>query len=427
MPLASAVVERAIGEDTALLARGIALPFAIALLEYDVSPHQLALDVASGAIDLAFEAKLLADPQRRAAAAAEATRLLDRAAERIDANRVARLELLAYFGDAPRPWQAAALGPVSLETALAEVPALVAGGADVIRVTVPPVRELVVHRPDPGPEAYAWRPRRPADAGPEHPADIPAGSQRGIAALRRRLDEAGAEGGRSIRLVTNTDALAAPEQALVAALERVDMVEADPVTEVVAGGVDPDRALADHSFAHRLLRRAGVQVIIGPGPLVVAPDLARGLPSSPTTRAGRAFALQALALAIARVDGLDRRQLAAGALPAWLADEQDPVTHALAAVAIRRLAWPDVPLVFEEPAGSVRAAARWPHLLAFGLGIAGESALVARPGDLARDRSLAEGTRAAVGVGREIMVTPRPSSSARRSRGMRPPSWRRPP
>src|SRR5664280_1142600 len=66
VPLASAVVERAMGEDPARLAGSIALPFAVALLEYDIPPQQLALDVANGAIDLAFESQLLADPDRRA-------------------------------------------------------------------------------------------------------------------------------------------------------------------------------------------------------------------------------------------------------------------------------------------------------------------------------------------------------------------------
>jgi hypothetical protein len=404
LPLASAVVERSIGPDVAQLAHGLILPFAVALLEYDVPPRQLALDVASGAVDLRFEAELLADPDRRAAATAEAARLLGRAAERIDANRVARLELQGYLGDALQPWQGARLAAASLDRALDEAAAMVAAGADVVRVHVPANRELIVRRHDLGFEEPAWQARLPAGSHPEEPADVPAGSQRGLARMRARLDEAAAECGHYIRLASSTEALAAPEQALVAALERVDVVEADPVAEIVAGGVDPDRALADHSFAHRLLRRAGVQIVIGAGPLVVAPDLARGVPSSSVARAGRAFALQALAVAIARSDGLDERHLAAGALPAWLGDERDPVTQAMAGVAVRRLAWPDLPLVFEEPAGSARAAARWPHLLAFGMSVEGDSAMVARPGRL--DRSLAEGTRAAVGVGRELVARP---------------------
>ena len=98
-PLAAEVVERYVGTETARLASGVVLPFAVALLEYDLSPQDLALDVASGAIDLALEAELLHDPQRRRAAEKEATRLATSAADRTDANRVARRELLALLGE----------------------------------------------------------------------------------------------------------------------------------------------------------------------------------------------------------------------------------------------------------------------------------------------------------------------------------------
>src|SRR5439155_16561953 len=119
----------------------------------------------------------------------------------------------------------------------------------------------------------------------------PVGSQRGLAELREALDEAAAERRAYVRLATASPALSAPEQAVVAAFERVDIVEADPVGEIVEQGVDPDRAIADHAFAHWLLQRAGVQLLVGAGPLVVAPDLVRGFPSDTATRSGRALAM----------------------------------------------------------------------------------------------------------------------------------------
>ena len=83
---------------------GILLPFAMALLEYDLPPLELALDVASGAIDLALEAELLRQPAQREAATREARRLIGSAFARIDANRTARLEVLDVLGELPRPW-----------------------------------------------------------------------------------------------------------------------------------------------------------------------------------------------------------------------------------------------------------------------------------------------------------------------------------
>ncbi len=408
VPLASAVVERHVNGAPERLAAGISLPFIVALLEYDVSPQQLALDVASGAIDLAFEAELLVDPDRRASAEAEARRIAGLALERVDANRTARLELLDVLGDAPRPWLGLTLPTPMLEAAPDSAASLVASGADLVRIRVPAVRELVLQLHDRGLEPVHWHPRdgRPK-AGGEDPASVPAGSQRALAILRERVDEAAAEVGRYVRLGTVAPALAAPEQALVAALERIDVVEADPIGEIVADGVDPDRAIADHAFGHRLLRRSGATVLIGPGPLIVAPDLARGMPASPSTRAGRAFAMQALAVALARGDGLGGGQLAAGALVPWLADEGSPAAQAMAAVAIRRLAWPDVAIAFDEPDLRGRSGALWPYLVGLALAVSGPGALVLRR---AADRDAAvradATTRAAAALAAEITESP---------------------
>jgi hypothetical protein len=424
VPLASAVVERHVNGSRERLAAGIALPFVVALREYDISPQQLALDVASGAIDLAFEAELLAEPDRRAAAEAEASRIAARALERIDANRTARLELLGVLGDAPRPWFGLSLSAPTMEAAPDDAAMLVAAGADLVRIRVPAGRELVLRLHDRGLEPEYWHPRegrpgewppaawppgRPGEWPPadEDPATVPPGSQRALTALRARVDEAAAEAGRYVRIGTVATALAAPEQALVAALERIDVVEADPIAEIVTHGVDPDRALADHAFGHRLLRRSGAMVVVGPGPLIVAPDLARGLPADAGTRAGRAFAMQALAVALARGSGLGSGQLAAGALVPWLADEHFPAAQALAAAAIRRLAWPDLALVFDEPDLPSRAGARWPYLVGLALGIAGPGSVVLRR---ATGREAAvhaeETTRAAASLAAEIAEEP---------------------
>jgi hypothetical protein len=408
LPLASAVVERHVSGSRACLAAGIALPFAMALREYDISPRQLALDVASGAIDLALEAELLAEPDRRAAAEAEATRIAARALERIGANRTVRLELIAVLGDAPRPWFGLSLAAPTMEAAPDDAAALVAAGADLVRIRVPAARELVLRLLDRGLQPDYWHPRegRSADDD-EDPATVPAGSQRGLTALRARVDEAAAEAGRYVRLGTVATALAAPEQALVAALERIDVVEADPIAEIVTDGVDPDRALADHAFGHRLLRRSGAIVLVGPGPLIVAPDLARGLPADAGTRAGRAFAMQALAVALARGDGLGPGQLAAGALVPWLADEREPAAQALAAVALRRLAWPNLGLAFEEPDLPSRARARWVYLVWLALGVAGPGTIVLRRATEHKAAVHAEETtRAAASLALEIAEEP---------------------
>lgn len=416
-PLASAVVERYLGRSPTRLAGGVLLPFAVALLEYDVSPQDLAMDVASGAVDLALEAQLLEDPERRRVAQEAAARLAAMAADRVDANRTARLELIGVLGEPPAPWIGATLAGTELEGARAEAVRLVDGGADLVRVGVPAGRELSARAESRGASAELERDtgtaQAPADPGRSRlrrgmvpygrPAidGVPAGSQRGLAELRLAIDQAAAEGRRYVRLATVGPALAGPELAVVAGFERIDVVEMDAIAEIVDEGVDPARALADHAFACRLLRRAGAQVIVGPGPLVVAPELARGVPSDAGTRAGRALALQLLSVALARRHGLARDQILVGALPAWITDERDPTIQAIAQVALRRELFPGHAFVFDEPAMSA-ASEGWPFVFAAAVPGSEPTGLVMRREEPGRVRQVGEATRVAARVGRDV-------------------------
>ena len=222
-----------------------------------------------------------------------------------------------------------------------------------------------------------------------------------MASLRALLDELAVERGRYLRLATAAPPLAAPEAAAVGAFERVDLVQADPMTEIVGVGIDPDRAIADHAFAHRVLARAGVPLLVGPGPLVVAPDLASGRPSDPATRAGRALALQALSVALARAGGLADESIIVGAIPAWLMDEREPTILAIGQVAVRRAIFERHPLAFDEPLESVPSEG-WPFLFAAAAPGAEPISLVLRHAEEPRVAQVGEATRTAVRVARDV-------------------------
>ena len=409
-PLASAVVDRWQVADPHNRTGGVTLPFAMALLEYDLVPQQLALDVAAGTVDLAMEAELLREPDRRAVAEVEAQHLADTAIERIDANRVVRREILSLLGEPVQPWIGMTLDEPDMEGALDKMGRLVAGGVDLVRVEIPVGRELADRLSEAGLDVPAWKPR-PRAGRPQGTTDDPAptGSQRALAELRVALDEAGAERRAYARLATASPALGVPEGAVVAAFERIDLTEANPMVEIIADGVDPDRALSDHAFAHRLHRRAGTLVSISAGPLVVAPDLASGIPSDAPTRAGRALALQALAAAFARHNGLAPDAIVLGALPAWVCEDSLPATRGLAEVAVRRALFGEHPLVFEEPELRPDRAPLWLSVVTASLPHAGRTALVRQraaphPGEVARR------ARAATQVAAEVAsaTEPRP-------------------
>jgi hypothetical protein len=215
-----------------------------------------------------------------------------------------------------------------------------------------------------------------------------------------------------VRLATVLPSLGAPEGAVVAAFERIDLIASDVVAEVVAGGVEPDRALADHAFAHRLVRQAGTLIMVGPGPLVVAPDLTAGLPSDPATRAGRALALQLIGVALARGDGLPAAQIVIDPVPAWLVEEPEPAAHAIAEVAIRRSLFPGHPFGFVQPPPD-DPSGLWGYLQAAATVHAGEVALVlGRPDPNGQQAWPSIGLRTGATVGREVAAATTPGSLA---------------
>lgn len=343
-PLAAEVVDRYVDGQAERLAMGIGFPFAMALLEYDTTPQQLALDVAAGSVDLQLESELLAEPVQYAAAADLLSRLAIAAVERIDANRVARGELLDVLHDRPMPWIGATIRETSIDGAEREAGELVRAGFDLGRVEVPATRELAIRLGALG-EDVLWRPRGIAG----DPESTPVGSQRGLAQLRQVLDRAAAERGAYVRLAIAPTALAGPEGAIVAAFERADVLELGPMREMFVTGVDPDRAFVDFAFAVRVAMRAGVMVHIDAGPLMVAPDLDAGVNADPPTRSGRSIALQLLAVLTARACGIPAAHLIVGALPVWFAGEPDAAARALAEVVLRRELFEGHLLAFVEP------------------------------------------------------------------------------
>lgn len=413
-PLAGAAVDRWLASDPRALSGGIALPFAVSLLEYDLEPQQLALEVASGAVDLSLEGELLRERDRRVLAEAEAARLAAAAVERIDAQRTVRRETVDLLGEARRPWLGVTLREPDVGGALNEAVGLIAAGFDLIQIEIPIVRELADRMTDAGLEVPRWEPRDGARgaAGRDLPEPAPTGSQRALAHLREAADQAAARRRSYVRLATVARALGAPEGAVVAAFERIDLIASDAMAEIVADAVEPDRALSDHAFANRFARRAGTAVIVGPGPLVVAPDLVSGMPSDPTTRAGRALALQLLGVTLARSDGLPPEQVIVGALPPWLIDEPAPGACAIAEVMVRRALFPRHPLAFIEPPTGTERSVSWPYVQAAAATHAGDIALVLRALDVGADdvRSAARTARAASLVSADVAGATVPGS-----------------
>ncbi len=377
-PLAASVVDRAIANDPVRLARGVLLPFVAAVMLYEAPPLDIATDVASGAIDLDLEAEALADPVRRAEVETVAEALMVTAFARIEANRTARFDVLDVLGDAPEPLVGVPLRATHIDRSRDEAAVLVAGGADILRVEVPASRELADLLVGTSDAVLADAGIRIAREPRAADGPAPTGSQRALAAIRSIVDEGAAEGRAYAGVAVVPRALGGPELSVVASLERIDDVHADPLSEIVVAGVEPARALADHSFLRRLLRRAGCRVVVDAGALAVGPDLATGLPAPAVGRAGRALALQALSVELARADGLEDGDLLLGSLPPWLLAERSAGAIALAYVAAQRRLYPGIGFMLSEPEGPSPSRDRWCQLGTLALIVAGGAAVVSR-------------------------------------------------
>ncbi len=321
-PLAGAAVDRWLSTARDGLGGGIALPFTMALLEYDLEPQQLALDVASGAVDLALEAELLSESDRRAVAEAEARRLAGVAIERIDADRIARRELEDLLGEATRPWLGTTLTEPDLSGALDEVVALATAGFDVLRVEVPIGRELADRLHDAGQDVPEWHPRERPDGTASTARLEPEET-----ASRRRPGHSGHSAGCAASPTGWPPSGAATsgwrQRSLPSACPR------GPSSPRSSGSTSSRPIRWPRSSGLASTRTARLPTTPSPAGCIVGPTRSSpsvpdrsswprtspaGIPADAATRSGRALALQLVGVALTRADGIAADRIVVGRL-----------------------------------------------------------------------------------------------------------------
>ena len=253
---------------------------------------------------------------RRAVVEVEARALGRSALERIDANRTARLELLAVHR---RRRQAVDRGTARGDRVSATAIEEAVGPGDGRR------------RRDPGQRAGHPRARRPAPRrGRRRPVlaaatgrrrcrvgrPSPPPSRRRPAASVRSPSCAASRRGRP-----PSDGPMPAWRPSAPALARTGeapssrrssgstSMASDAMAEIVDGNGRARSGAGRPRLRPPVLARSGRHgILVGAGPLVVAPDLARGVPSDATTRAGRALALQIVGVMLARLHGVPAGQ-----------------------------------------------------------------------------------------------------------------------
>jgi len=223
------------------LEHGVALPVWHAL-GADGDLQQLAEQVGAGTARFSIPAD--PEPARVAARAAVAAGIA-----RIDANRTRREELVATHGDPPRrPWIYLIVATGDIHEDIPQAQAAARAGADVIAVIRSTGQSLLDYVPEGA--------TRTGYAGTY-------ATQENFRLMRAALDDVSAELGRYVRLTNYASGLCMPEIAVLAGLERLDMMLNDAMYGILFRDINPRRTFVDQRFSRMVHARAGIIINTG--------------------------------------------------------------------------------------------------------------------------------------------------------------------
>ncbi len=176
-------------------------------------------------------------------------RSVRRGIRRIDANRVARERLVRRLGDPrQRPWIYLIVATGDIYEDIPQAQAAARAGADVIAVIRSTGQSLLDYVPEGATrEGYAGT----------------YATQENFRLMRAALDEVSKELGRYVRLTNYASGLCMPEIAVLAGLERLDMMLNDSMYGILFRDINPIRTFVDQRFSRQVHARAGIIINTG--------------------------------------------------------------------------------------------------------------------------------------------------------------------
>ncbi|MCZ2839029.1 lysine 5,6-aminomutase subunit alpha [Modestobacter sp. VKM Ac-2985] len=229
--------------DQVGLEHGVALPVWHALGSGGTLA-ELAEQVGAGTARFTVPEGAAADRAREAARTAVGAGIA-----RIDANRARRDELVATHGDPPRrPWIYLIVATGDIHEDIPQAQAAARAGADVIAVIRSTGQSLLDYVPEGA--------TRTGYAGTY-------ATQENFRLMRAALDDVSAELGRYVRLTNYASGLCMPEIAVLAGLERLDMMLNDAMYGILFRDINPIRTFVDQRFSRMVHARAGIIINTG--------------------------------------------------------------------------------------------------------------------------------------------------------------------
>jgi beta-lysine 5,6-aminomutase alpha subunit len=305
------------------LEHGVSLPVWDALVRGEAEDLST-LAQKAGAGSITFRV-----PEGRDAARAEkaARRQVAAGLKRIDRRRTERERLIRKHGDAPRkPWIYLIVATGDIMEDVPQAQQAAREGADVIAVIRSTGQSLLDYVPEGA--------TREGFAGTY-------ATQENFRIMRSALDESSKELGRYVRLTNYASGLCMPEIAVLAGLERLDMMLNDSMYGILFRDINPVRTFVDQRFSRQVHARAGIIINTGEDNYLTTADAVEAAHTVTTS--------QLLNEYFAKEAGLEDWQLGLGHAFEIDPDVPDSLRLELAHALLARELFPDAPLKWMPP------------------------------------------------------------------------------
>ncbi len=305
------------------LEHGVSLPVWDALRRGEAATlDELAQKAAAGSVR--FE---MPEGREATRARSEARRAVHSGLKKVDARRRERERMIARVGDAPRkPWIYLIVATGDIYEDIPQAQAAAREGADVIAVIRSTGQSLLDYVPEGA--------TREGFAGTY-------ATQENFRLMRAALDETSKELGRYVRLTNYASGLCMPEMAVMAGLERLDMMLNDSMYGILFRDINPIRTFVDQRFSRQVHARAGIIINTGEDNYLTTADAVEAAHTVTTS--------QLLNEYFAKEAGLEDWQLGLGHAFEIDPDVPDSFRLELAHAMLARDLFPDAPLKWMPP------------------------------------------------------------------------------
>ncbi|MGI5500695.1 lysine 5,6-aminomutase subunit alpha [Lentzea sp. CA-135723] len=227
------------------LEHGVVLPAFHALRQHDLgSLTELAEATAAGQIQFTIPTGKDLTAARKASTSAVA-----RGLKTVDRNKVQRDKLVAKLGDpAQRPWIYLIVATGDIDEDVVQAKNAARAGADIIAVIRSTGQSLLDYVPE---------------GATHHGFAGTYATQENFRIMRAALDDVSKEVGRYVRLTNYASGLCMPEIAVLAGLQRLDMMLNDSMYGILFRDINPIRTFVDQRFSRQVHARAGIIINTG--------------------------------------------------------------------------------------------------------------------------------------------------------------------